>query len=137
METSSSQFAGKQEAEGMPKGEEAREEARRYTISVTPLTSNEWQHWLNDLRYRFGRKHLVHVLAAQPSNTHLDDAPGQWHKFDKDDPSTWPKEIGTWVWITGGNFPLHPTMWTDQFDRLPPWESGVKWMPIEVPEPPS
>src|SRR4051794_24266709 len=79
---------------------EARSEAKRYTITVTPLTSDEWQQWVGDLRARYGRKHLVHVLATQPSNTHLDDAPQQWHVFDEDDPSTWPSESG-FYWVVG------------------------------------
>lgn len=48
---------------------------RRYTITVTPMTPDELAGWIGALRERHGRKHLVHVIAEQPSGTHLDDAP--------------------------------------------------------------
>lgn len=47
----------------------------RYTFTVTPLTSAEAQQVIDDIRERFGRKPLIHVIGKQPSNTHIDNAP--------------------------------------------------------------
>jgi hypothetical protein len=47
----------------------------RYTFTITPLTSVEAQQVIDDIRARFGRKPLIHVIGKQPANTHLDDAP--------------------------------------------------------------
>lgn len=47
----------------------------RYTFTITPLTPTEAQQVIDDIRTRFGRKHLIHVIGKQPSNTHVDDAP--------------------------------------------------------------
>jgi hypothetical protein len=49
--------------------------AWRYTFTITPLTDTEAQHVINDIRARFGRKPLIHVIGRQPSNTPLHEAP--------------------------------------------------------------
>lgn len=65
------------------------------------------------------------------------NASSQWHKFDKDDESTWPTQnLGTyWVFSPDASYRV-------VFDRV--WESRAEewghyshWMPIEVPEPPT
>lgn len=52
-------------------------DAYRYTFTVTPLTDEEAQAVIDDMRARFGRKPLIHVIGRQPSNTHLGDAPSE------------------------------------------------------------
>lgn len=46
----------------------------RFTVTITPMSENDLQHVIDDIRKRFGRKHLVHVIGKQPSNTHVDEA---------------------------------------------------------------
>jgi hypothetical protein len=46
-------------------------DAYRYTITLTPMTADELQLLIDDIRERWGRKHLVHVIGKQPSETHL------------------------------------------------------------------
>lgn len=50
-------------------------DAYRFTFTVTPLTTTEAQAVVNDIRARFGRKPLIHVLGRQPSETPVDVAP--------------------------------------------------------------
>lgn len=50
-------------------------ETFRFTFTVTPLTEAEAQAVIDDIRARFGRKPLIHVIGMQPSNTPLDAAP--------------------------------------------------------------
>lgn len=47
----------------------------RMTITITPISEQELQAFVDDFRARFGRKHLVHVIGKQPRGSHLDDAP--------------------------------------------------------------
>lgn len=47
----------------------------RVTFSVTPLTEAETQSVVDDIRARFGRKPLIHVIGKQPSDTPLSQAP--------------------------------------------------------------
>lgn len=49
--------------------------AHRYTITITPMTEDELQQVVDDIRERFGRKHLIHVIGMQSSGTALADAP--------------------------------------------------------------
>lgn len=52
-------------------------ESYRYTFTVTPLTDREAQQVIDDIRARFGRKPLIHVIGRQPSNTSVHNAPKQ------------------------------------------------------------
>lgn len=54
-------------------------DTHRVTFTVTPLTDAETQQVIDDLRARFGRKPLIHVIGRQPSNTPVDDAPRPGH----------------------------------------------------------
>jgi hypothetical protein len=51
----------------------------RYTVTITPMSEADLQLVIDDIRKRFGRKHLIHVIGMQPSGTGLMDAPG-WDK---------------------------------------------------------
>jgi len=46
----------------------------RFTFTVTPLTEAEVQAVIDDIRTRFGRKPLIHVIGKQPHGAHLDEA---------------------------------------------------------------
>jgi hypothetical protein len=50
-------------------------DTHRFTITITPMTHDELQQVIDDIRVRFGRKHLVHVIGEQPSGISLADAP--------------------------------------------------------------
>lgn len=50
-------------------------ETYRFTLTVTPLTDAEMQTVVNDMRARFGRKPLIHIIGRQASGTPLGDAP--------------------------------------------------------------
>lgn len=55
-----------------------------------------------------------------------------WHKFDKDDETTWPQEDSHyWVYTTHGR--TARAEWID----VENWNSATHWMPIEVPQPPT
>jgi hypothetical protein len=45
----------------------------RFTITITPMSEADLQLVIDDTRRRFGRKHLIHVIGKQPSNTHIKD----------------------------------------------------------------
>lgn len=49
-------------------------ETFRFTFTVTPLTDAEAQAVVDDMRARFGRKPLIHVVGKQPSDTHVEQA---------------------------------------------------------------
>lgn len=46
----------------------------RFTITVTPLTEAELQSVVDDIRRRFGRKPLIHVIGQQSSGSTVSDA---------------------------------------------------------------
>jgi hypothetical protein len=48
-------------------------QARRFTIAIAPFTPDELQQVIDDIRARFGRKPLIHVIGDQPSGTVVDD----------------------------------------------------------------
>jgi hypothetical protein len=47
----------------------------RFTITITPMTQSDLDIVIDDIRKRFGRKHLIHVIGKQSSGTHVSDAP--------------------------------------------------------------
>ena len=47
----------------------------RFTFTVTPLTETEAQDVIDDIRARFGRKPLIHVIGQQPAGTSVHEAP--------------------------------------------------------------
>ncbi len=47
----------------------------RYTLTITPATPAELDEIFGGIRARHGRKHLIHVIGAQPSGEHIDNAP--------------------------------------------------------------
>lgn len=49
-------------------------ETFRFTFTVTPIDDIDAQTVIDDMRHRFGRKPLIHVIGRQPSGTHVDDA---------------------------------------------------------------
>lgn len=51
-------------------------ETFRFTFTVTPIDDIDAQTVIDDMRRRFGRKPLIHVIGRQPSSTHVKDAPG-------------------------------------------------------------
>ena len=54
----------------------------RYTITITPMSAADLQLVIDDIRKRFGRKHLIHVIGEQPAGTGLMDAPG-WDEDER------------------------------------------------------
>lgn len=50
------------------------EQTWRFTFTVTPLTDAEAQAVVDDMRARFGRKPLIHVIGRQPSETPVSEA---------------------------------------------------------------
>jgi hypothetical protein len=49
-------------------------ETFRFTFTVTPLTVAEAQAVIDDIRARFGRKPLIHVIGRQPATSSVWDA---------------------------------------------------------------
>jgi hypothetical protein len=47
----------------------------RFTFTITPLTDAEAQQVIDDIRDRFGRKPLIHVIGRQPSDAPVSEAP--------------------------------------------------------------
>lgn len=71
-----------------------------------------------------GARDYIAELIAKP----------QWHKFDKDDSSTWPPER-TPCWFAFENksgFFLN-VYWSQMTSN---WDGATHWMPLEVPAPP-
>jgi hypothetical protein len=64
----------------------------------------------------------------------------QWHKFDKDDPDSWPENGRYWVALRNGDV-SQDLFQAERISQYRIWNAFdpryvTHWMPIEVPEPP-